>query len=506
MCQKTLSKIPFKMKIFENIFVMHVLHLQAKYVHKIMKRLLITVYLNYFLELINDLNFRKLKIKKMNMKNFINLIRNMSSPNNTDHVYFLINVKEYIDESFYFQELILYFLDFLNSFIIPIIISCSLPLNLICVWGFLDSRLKNVVYKFLLFNSIFDSITLSTVGLRLLVKIFTRYNPAIDFYIFSFLSNVSLTCSNLTKIGFSLERIFKLKSICQIYRKKSSFKYIITMIIVVSMLANSPVLFGYSFYSDTFMKQSYYIMILNDFGRSSAFGIMMVVNAVFVDFGVFLAVVVINLVLLKLIRNNSRKLTEMLNNPNVINPDNNGQDYKNINKGVYFESNGSVYDDESEDEKEHYIILDPVSISNLTKIADDKSNAKMSELEPSKTANDLITNAIDEKEKSASKNKVTKAKLNLTSMIQSNNLIYIFGHLLFSISSIFVQIRYFFHFGNYMNVCFECFYWINLMIILSYMMLYASFGCNFFIYYYQNSKFYSIFKNRMKTKANDQSE
>jgi hypothetical protein len=93
----------------------------------------------------------------------------------------------------------------IDIFVSPVVCSISLTLNIICILIFMHPRIKSVIYKYLLFNSIFDSIILAITILRAMLKYetfgnFAIYNGFFELYFYVYLYQVSLTCSNFIKI------------------------------------------------------------------------------------------------------------------------------------------------------------------------------------------------------------------------------------------------------------------------------------------------------------------
>ena len=113
--------------------------------------------------------------------------------------------------------------DLIDSCAGPVLASVGILLNLVCILIFLAPEVKSTIYKYLLFNSLFDSFTLlmvlarlafgfssppSTSSVRSQINQHVIHNSFVEIYFLIYLSSVSLTCSNLMKVGFSLDRIF----------------------------------------------------------------------------------------------------------------------------------------------------------------------------------------------------------------------------------------------------------------------------------------------------------
>ena len=105
----------------------------------------------------------------------------------------------------------------INYCFIPLIICLGILVTILSINVFLHSRVKSLIYKYLLFNSIFDMITLCIAFLNTCTSLFNKndefikYAKYVEIYLFVYVSSVTLTCSNLTKCALAFDRIFKLK-------------------------------------------------------------------------------------------------------------------------------------------------------------------------------------------------------------------------------------------------------------------------------------------------------
>ena len=105
----------------------------------------------------------------------------------------------------------------INYCLIPLVICLGILLTILSINVFLHSRVKSLIYKYLLYNSIFDMITLCIAFVNTCTSLFNKndeflkYVKYIEIYLFLYVSSVTLTCSNLTKCALAFDRIFKLK-------------------------------------------------------------------------------------------------------------------------------------------------------------------------------------------------------------------------------------------------------------------------------------------------------
>jgi hypothetical protein len=102
---------------------------------------------------------------------------------------------------------------------------------------------------------------------------------------------------------------------------------------------------------------------------------------------------------------------------------------------------------------------------------------------------------LDEKEKWFC---VEAHKHSLSKMIVIMSISFIFGHFLFTVCGISLQIMYFNYYGFYLNIYYEKFVSIKFFMALSNIMYYISISSNIFIYLYYSQLFKSIFMKLMK--------
>jgi hypothetical protein len=447
----------------------------------------------------------------MNCTKSANCIKiNISTYDYETNASFYANIIEYFTTEWYTRSFFNNLTDIIYLFCLPTVALFGIILNLICIIIFLNPIIKSLIYKYLLFNSLFDFISLililgkSTMNL-IQTPIFNLHTNVYDIYFFVYFLSVMITCSNMTKIALLLERIFKLKKCCKWFTNKKSFKFVMSLIIIISFLLNSPLIYGFSLFSNAWSKHTYFLLTLNKNGINHTLGVIFIINAILVDIGVFILVIVMSVILLIVIKLHKKKLGKM------------ELEGKNSNKRIGFEivDNDDDDDDDEDDENEEETSSDGKSIEivynnpafvitsseqfddNFTKFNERTNQNHLSSSEPKASINNL-TNKTKKNTKNNVKSDVEKTKCQLSKMIQMTCLFYIFGHILFSICELMIQIKYFFYYGPMMNIPRENYPFINFLIALSYLFLYLSFSLNFLAYYKFDVLFGLILCNKSK--------
>ena len=97
----------------------------------------------------------------------------------------------------------------MKNIILPAVACFALFLNVLCVMVFMQPRLKGKFYKYLLFNSLFDATMLAFVAAKPVFQSLLAREPS-ELFFYVYLCSVSLTCSSLSKLTFTHDRLFKL--------------------------------------------------------------------------------------------------------------------------------------------------------------------------------------------------------------------------------------------------------------------------------------------------------
>ncbi|CAF1125778.1 unnamed protein product, partial [Brachionus calyciflorus] len=321
----------------------------------------------------------------------------------------------------------------IDGYLTPIICLISLILNIFCIMVFTNEKVTSQIYKYLLANSLFDTFNIVVSILREISKYRTSFflifnSNYLELYFYTYLTSVTLTCSNLIKIAFSLERYFRLKRKCNIYLRKSSFKWIILNIIAFSIITNSLILFSNNFYADYWSRKNIFFMTLNRMGYKSKKGIALNFLAIFLDVGIFLIILIINLMLLREISLKSKWIARVME-------ENNGADFFQANPET------SEINEDEEDRDEVSIDICPSYVEDQVKLEQNRQD-KIKKLS--------IENSIR----------------NTSKMIVSTIILYIVSHVLFTALLIWIQFRYYVTFGPMLNRLFDNYYLLKFFISL----------------------------------------
>lgn len=345
-----------------------------------------------------------------------------------------------------------------DAYLSPLISFFSLFVNILNIFVFSDSTMKSPIYQYLLANSIFDCIHIVVSQIRQFFKYRSFYNMLsydfLELYFYTYLSSISFLCSNIIKIAFSLERYFRMKGICKTFLKKSSFKWILLFIIIFSILNNSIILFSDNFFTDYSSRKYVYFLTLSMKGYNSKTGFFLNILAIFLDIGVFLLIIFINVLLLIEVRKKNKLIKNLIEQTSA-----------------YF-----IAENETSDINENDY-LDNESTSICPSYTE--NSVQLEQNQEIRVKNLIIANSIK----------------NTSKTVIATIVLYVLGHLLFSILLIWIQSYYYVKLGPMLNALFENFYIFKLLISLANMLLYLSFGLNFFVYYFYNKQFKNVLKN-----------
>ena len=365
--------------------------------------------------------------------------------------------------------------------LVPLTICVGMLLTFVSINVFLHSRVKSLIYKYLLFNSIFDMITLCIAFLNLFIslfgnKTFAKYAEFFENYFFLYSSSVTLTCSSLTKIALAFERIIKLKSACLCMTGRSSLKWTMSLILLFSMLANFPILIGHHFFvkDKRMATPSLAFMRLKQQNRTelTTVGSFFVINTIVLDVTAFFGVVFVDILLIIVIKLSLNRISKFQrNNRQTIE-----FETVNDNEDSYDQLNNLGGMRVSAD-----LMNESVSFENISRSPNDSSAS-------SNTQNDHIMPKVVRLPTEKSKNIELAYKCSLSKMIQMYCLIFIFGHIFFTTTSLLIQTQYL---SAKHTLSFEKKN-LDLFISISLLFLYSSYCGNFFVYYTYNSLFRSV--------------
>lgn len=381
-----------------------------------------------------------------------------------------------------------FFHDLINVFIIPCVITISFVLNLICITVFSSSTIKSTIYKYLSANAIADCITLLVALLGLFVKMTenTNFYPTSYVsaqYFFVFISFTTLTISNFIKLILALDRIFRLKRKCKWFVKKHSFKWIIGSIIVLSSLLNCPKLIFSELYTLESQKYNFLNLNVTTVGNGKIKGPLLITSTAMLEIVPFITIIVLNVILIVIVRNLLKKFLK-LEESSTYEDDSAGHEITKRKKISF-----NVYDDDESDDEDTVEIVVIANIDNENTI---ESEPKSEQME--------VT--MEKKEKDVSNQaEIEITRFSLTKMLFIMLLVYILGHILFVICSIFIQVKYFFYFEPIVNLLQKNSMLIEMIISIAYLFLYTSFGANFFVYFTFNGLFRRLVSKRGMSKS-----
>lgn len=276
-----------------------------------------------------------------------------------------------------------------------------------------------------------------------------------------------------------------MKKIAKWYVRKTSFKWIISLLVIISAGVNSPKLIFYNLYNNTWQKSNALTLILSDQGNQTVKGPLLIISTILIELIPYITVIVLNIILLYAIKDHLKTLK-------AIEDASNDEEAEKLPNGCRMRRKRIHFDIYDEDDSEEETAVDIVVIVNIesdsgiegeTIKKDEASEVKMEK----KEAVDMRTD-------------IEITRFSLTKMLQLSYIVYILGHSLFVFSSIFVQIKFFFYYGPLMNLFKDHFLVINLVIAVSYWFLYISFGANFFVYFAFNGLFRKMINNSTKSK------
>jgi hypothetical protein len=412
---------------------------------------------------------------------------------------FLNNFNSYFAKRTPSEEALKYITDVINLFLVPIVCFISMTLNGICVSVFSNKKFRSTLYRFLLVNSAIDFVTLFFALIGSFVKITETSGAEFNInssaqYFFVFISYTTLTASNFIKIAMSFDRIFRLKQICKFYAKKWTFIIITFFVLVFSIGANIPKLIFQNLISYEWRTTSYLTVTLTYFGKHEVAGLVVIFSSLLLEFIPIIAIIILNIVLFIAAKKHLKKLESMENN--AVLEQTQGETTKmtpgqTIKKIIFFD----IYNEDSEDEKTADVMM-IANIENDSSIGGGNSSIHITRSSSSTVAQESKTESVNTQHEN--KTDIQMAKYLLTRMIQINCLVYLIGHAMFALCSVYIQIKYFFYYGPLMNLFQERYIVFNFIMALSYLLLYGSFGANFFVYYKFNGSFKKIFNEGEK--------
>lgn len=175
---------------------------------------------------------------------------------------------------------------------------------------------KGTIYKYLMFNSLFNVLTLAMIALKpTLKRVLTQHID--EEYIYIYLTSCFLMCSELSTIASLFERIMKLGGSMQmknvISKKMHPYRLIIGLIAAFSAIVNSPTLYAHAYFEiEWYFKNVYFELCLTPYGWSQFWGVFAFVVTLLINLGIFCLAIFFNLSIHKLIKKNSKKLKQFI--------------------------------------------------------------------------------------------------------------------------------------------------------------------------------------------------
>lgn len=176
---------------------------------------------------------------------------------------------------------------------------------------------KGSVYRYLMFVSLFDVLTLSLIGFKPILRTILTEDFA-DHYIYIYFVSTFLMCSDLTTLAALIERIFKLggrlkKSPTIITGKKHPYKLVLLAAVAFSALVNSPVLYAKDFFElEWFYKNVYFELCLTEYGWKHFWGKFAYVIGIFINVAIFVLAIFLNTFIFKLMKKNANNLKQFI--------------------------------------------------------------------------------------------------------------------------------------------------------------------------------------------------
>jgi hypothetical protein len=376
--------------------------------------------------------------------------------------------------------------DQLATYALPSISSLSFFLNLITLLALTKTFFNGSLYKYIFFNTIFDLSTLMLVILKPLLK-FLLTEDVFKLYFYIYLTSVGLMCSNLTKLIYSFERLTKMTGKFRYIFKKSHSVIILTYTIF-SMLVNLPLLFEYFYFDVTWFKQTYFELTLNSRGIQTVFGILGMLNVMLLNLGIYVLIILVNILLKQALKENLKKLAQL------IEIEKSGSlEHVTINIMDELEDKLENEDDESEE-------IDFESVHSQC-ITHRNVHTKIGDLESQIGTVSSSIGTCEEAKSPLSKRKmaqppqnpieIEKARRKMCNMVIYTNGLFIGGHTIFVISSLYEQLINIIY-GKEYKKDYEDY---GIQNFIANIILFLSMGFNFFIYLYYVRRFRQVIIN-----------
>lgn len=193
---------------------------------------------------------------------------------------------------------------------LPVICCLSLCLTMLCIGIFSKPVFKGTFYKYLLYNTVFDSITLVSVMIRPLLRR-TLTEDIHELYYYCFITSYSETTAKLVKLIINLDRYSRMTSAFRFFSKQSQ-SLILCFCLILSFFITSPLLFYHDYLEFEWYKLTMYELSLTKIGNTSPIGSLILINSIVFSISIYLMLLYFNNLLKKAINENFKKLYKAL--------------------------------------------------------------------------------------------------------------------------------------------------------------------------------------------------
>jgi hypothetical protein len=204
------------------------------------------------------------------------------------------------------------FVNVISTYALPLVSGINIWVNVINIMILSRSIFKGSVYKYLMFNSVFEVLTLALIGFKAIIKTVLTEN-IVEFYVYVYFTSFFLMSANLSGLAAMLERIVKLSGESRKPgAKKQSYKLFLFLLILFSGIVNSPVLYAHEYFELEWYKNVYYELSLTKYGSENFWAKFAIsINAI-INVAIFCLAIFFNLTIFRLVNKNSKKLKQLI--------------------------------------------------------------------------------------------------------------------------------------------------------------------------------------------------
>jgi len=201
-------------------------------------------------------------------------------------------------------------IDNLTVYVSPVISCTSLFFNILCFLILKRPSFKGSLNKYLFVNSIFDIFALVLIALKPLLQDEVTETVS-ELYFFIYLISVCMTCSSLTKIAFSFDRLTRMTSKYRFLFRRSQC-FIIFMYMSIACLINSPIFFNLNKLIYKWYKMTYFEMTLNENGTSGLLNIFFILSGNLFDLSCVICIILNVFLLRSAIKRNMKTIEQIV--------------------------------------------------------------------------------------------------------------------------------------------------------------------------------------------------